>query len=272
MKSTFPKAQTRLAVRLWTAALLIPLVVGTVIIGGRLYSAVIAFMAVLLIFEWTRMVEGAEFSRGFYALSVTTIITIFLAASGQFPPALIVICVGGVAATLIERSVKRKVPWPLAGALYLLVPAVSALYIRHGAGDGRALTLLLFGVVWATDSGAYLAGKVIGGPKLWPALSPKKTWAGAAGGFMAGILVAVVIGPLLGAVFLPLQLAILGGLLSFAAIAGDLTESAVKRFYGVKDSGGVFPGHGGVLDRLDGFLMAVCVLALFTLLRHHNVF
>ena len=251
--------------RVLTAAVLIPLAVLIVVLGGRIYSAVIAFMAILLIFEWTRMVDGAEFSRGFYTLSLTAIVTVFVAASGLYGWAILSALVGGGLATLMEARRGPSVPWALAGAVYLVIPAIAALYVRHGPEEGLILTILLFFTVWATDSGAYLAGCYIGGPKLWPSLSPRKTWAGALGGALSGLITALVLGLLLRLPVPMGALVALGLILPFAAIIGDLLESALKRVFGVKDTGAAFPGHGGVLDRLDGFIVAAVALALLVL-------
>ena len=120
-------------------------------------------------------------------------------------------------------------------------------------------------IVWVTDIGGYFAGRGIGGPKLWPRVSPKKTWAGAIGGFIASLAIAAAfagfgfgkMGPLL----------LLGAVLSIASQLGDLFESAVKRRFGVKDSSQIIPGHGGLLDRLDGFVAAIALAALIGILR-----
>jgi phosphatidate cytidylyltransferase len=120
-------------------------------------------------------------------------------------------------------------------------------------------------VVWATDIGGYFAGRSIGGPKLWPRISPNKTWAGAIGGFAASIVVAAgFVAFRLGET---VPLLVLASVLSIASQLGDLFESAVKRRFGVKDSSRIIPGHGGVLDRLDGFVAAVVLAAIFGLLR-----
>ena len=256
-----------LLARILTAAILIPIAVGIVVLGGRVYSAVIAFMLIILIFEWARIVDGAEFSKGFYTLSLTGIGAVFLAAGGQFGWALLAGLGGGALGTILEWRRKPAVSWPFVGAIYLLIPAIAALYIRHVPEDGRALTLLLFTAVWATDSGAYLAGTFIGGPKLWPALSPKKTWTGALGGVLCGAMATLVLGVLLGVTASPKALVATGIALGIAAIIGDLIESGLKRAYGVKDTGGAFPGHGGVLDRLDGFIVAATALALLLVIQ-----
>jgi phosphatidate cytidylyltransferase len=156
----------------------------------------------------------------------------------------------------------------LAGATRVMVPGVVALGVAGlcfaiGRLDAALMFVLL--IVWVTDSGGYFAGRGIGGPKLWPRVSPKKTWAGAVGGLAASLAVACGfaafdlgrVGPLL----------MLSGALSVVSQLGDLLESAVKRRFGVKDSSHIIPGHGGLMDRLDGFVAAVVVAALFGLLR-----
>ncbi|WP_410795871.1 phosphatidate cytidylyltransferase [Parvularcula sp. LCG005] len=247
--------------------MLMPFAMAIVYWGGRPYSAAIAFVLIILIFEWARIVDRAEFSRGFYTLSVTAIAMVYFAAGGSYLTATGIALGGGALATLLELRGKPFVSWPFVGAVYLLLPAIAALYIRHDPEEGRALTLLLFFVVWATDSGAYLAGTFIGGPKLCPALSPRKTWTGAIGGVLCGGAVAVALGILTALPFGPLALLALGIALSISTIIGDLGESALKRAYGVKDTGGAFPGHGGVLDRLDGFIVAALTLAFIMVLR-----
>lgn len=259
------QATTGLLPRLLTALLLIPLALGSVLAGGRLYAAVIAAMTIFLLFEWTRMVDGAELRRGFYVLSATAASASFVAASGYADWALLIALGGGALATLLEWPKPSPQSWPAVGALYIIVPAIAALWLRLDAPEGGFVTLLLFISVWAADSSAYLVGKAIGGPKLVPRISPNKTWAGAAGAVGGAGLAAAGLALLLrpheaGGAWL------LGMVIGIAAVAGDVVESMFKRRYGVKDTGGVFPGHGGVLDRLDGFLIAALVLAAIVLL------
>ncbi|MGV6819781.1 MAG: phosphatidate cytidylyltransferase [Parvularcula sp.] len=251
-----------LLARVLTAAALIPIALGIVVWGGRAYSALIAFMLILLLFEWTRIVDRAEFSRGFYILSLTAIVAAVVGAGGEYALAIGLALAGGGVATLVEIRKAPFVPWALAGAAYLILPAVAALYLRHVPVEGRGLTLVLFATVWATDSGAYLFGTFLGGPRLWPRLSPKKTWAGAIGGSLCGGAAAAGVGLMTGLSDQPGALFLLGLVLGASAVIGDLLESALKRAFHVKDTGGAFPGHGGVLDRLDGFIVAVSVLAI----------
>jgi phosphatidate cytidylyltransferase len=159
----------------------------------------------------------------------------------------------------IVAAARFRFLWMAAGAIYGLVAIVPPILLRHSHDFGLIAILFLFGVVWATDVGGYIAGRLIGGPKIWPAVSPKKTWAGTLGGIVAAILAGslVSIGAGLGAT----HAVLLSAILSVAAQAGDFLESAFKRRFGVKDASHIIPGHGGVMDRLDGFLVAALIAA-----------
>jgi phosphatidate cytidylyltransferase len=130
---------------------------------------------------------------------------------------------------------------------------------------GFSALMLILLVVWATDSAGYFAGRGFGGPKLWPRVSPKKTWAGAVGGFAASLFVAAGFAAF--GLARPGPALLLAAVLSVASQLGDLFESAVKRRFGVKDSSHIIPGHGGLLDRLDGFVAAVVLAAVLGLFR-----
>jgi len=152
--------------------------------------------------------------------------------------------------------------WYVGGFVYALVAALSLLWIRDRADNGIALVIWVFIIVWATDTGAYLAGRAIGGPKLAPAISPNKTWAG----FYGGVAAATVLGGLWAYLTgLHLVLLLLAPLFAAAAQGGDLFESGMKRRAGVKDSGNWLPGHGGAFDRLDGLLPVAVLTALSAL-------
>ena len=150
--------------------------------------------------------------------------------------------------------------WVALGLCYASAALVASVEVRRDSIFGFAALMLILLVVWATDIGGYFAGRALGGPKLWPRVSPKKTWAGAIGGFVASLAVAAGFAVLDFGKLIPLLL--LGGVLSSISQLGDLFESAVKRQFGVKDSSHIIPGHGGLLDRLDGFVFAVVVAAL----------
>ena len=137
--------------------------------------------------------------------------------------------------------------------------------MRRDQVEGLAALILVLLVVWATDIGGYFAGRGLGGPKLWPRVSPKKTWAGAIGGFVAALAVATGFAAFdLGGI---VPMLVVGACLSVASQLGDLLESAVKRHFGVKDSSHIIPGHGGLMDRLDGYVAAIVAAAIFGVLR-----
>jgi phosphatidate cytidylyltransferase len=169
----------------------------------------------------------------------------------------------GLAAVAVLSGEPRR--WAAAGFLYAAIAQMASVVVRLDRQEGLAALILVLLVVWATDIGGYFAGRAIGGPKLWPRVSPKKTWAGALGGFAASLAVSagfVAFG--FGKVW---PMLLLAAVLSIASQLGDLFESAVKRRFGVKDSSHIIPGHGGLLDRLDGFVAAIALAAIFGVLR-----
>jgi phosphatidate cytidylyltransferase len=160
---------------------------------------------------------------------------------------------------------KRSV-WLIAGAGYAAVVFAAPLALRLDARFGLFAIVFLFAIVWTTDIAGYFTGRAVGGPKLAPAISPKKTWSGAIGGPGVAVLVAILAARWVGT-FNLVAIAGVALLLSVVSQIGDLFESAMKRHFGVKDSSRLIPGHGGVMDRLDGFWAAVLVAAVIGLAR-----
>lgn len=158
----------------------------------------------------------------------------------------------------------RRPGWLVGGSLYIVLAVLAAFWIRHDARAGLATFLWLLAAVWATDIFAFFAGRAIGGRKLAPVISPNKTWSGLAGGVTAAALVSIAFAHLAGTSMA--WLALWGALVAVAAQTGDLLESAMKRRFGVKDSGHLIPGHGGILDRVDGLLSALLFVAAVRLL------
>ena len=150
--------------------------------------------------------------------------------------------------------------WMVGGFAYALLPAIALLWLRDRAPQGIELVYWVFIVTWTTDIGAFIAGRAIGGPKLAPSISPNKTWAGLVGGMASAALAGWA---WVETVMLPLSLIWLAPLFAAAAQGGDLFESWIKRRAGAKDSGTMLPGHGGLLDRLDGLVMVATLTALF---------
>ena len=158
----------------------------------------------------------------------------------------------------------KRPGWLLAGLVYVGLPVVALLWLRHDAEWGLATVLWLFATVAAVDTGAYFAGKTIGGAKLAPLISPNKTWAGLGGGVVAAGLCGLIAATILGTDIVPAV--VFSMILAPVSQIGDIGESAVKRYFGVKDSGSILPGHGGILDRIDGLVVAAVFVAAVRLL------
>ena len=158
------------------------------------------------------------------------------------------------------------VGWMIAGLAYAAVLALAPAILRSDAALGFVAIVFLFAIVWTTDALAYFAGRALGGPKLMPAVSPKKTWSGAAGGTLGAVAAGLIVVKIAG-LQLTVAVAAVALMLSVVSQIGDLVESAVKRRFNAKDAGQLIPGHGGLMDRLDGFLTAAAAAVMVGLLR-----
>lgn len=248
-----------LKVRVLSALVLGPLVLLAVLAGGWVFRGLLAVSALVAIGEWALMVAADRTPEAFWHSLLAIAVVILVYGLGGPLAALAVAAALGV---IVQVSAGGSTGSRLLG---LGIPYVAAgvgglAWLREEAG----VALLLFGLlaVWATDIGAYAAGRAIGGPKLAPRISPKKTWAGLAGGMAAAAVVGVGVALTLGAAK-PWLALIVGALVAVVGQAGDLFESWVKRRFNVKDSSNLIPGHGGLLDRIDGLLVAAPVLAVF---------
>jgi phosphatidate cytidylyltransferase len=151
--------------------------------------------------------------------------------------------------------------WAAIGVTYAAAIGAALIILRDDPALGLKALFFVFAVVWGTDTAAYFVGRRLGGPKLWPAVSPKKTWSGAIGGAIVGVALSMLVAWIMG-VPVTLSLAIVAAGLSIISQCGDLFESAVKRRFGVKDSGALIPGHGGIMDRIDALAFAVVAAVL----------
>lgn len=246
--------------RILSAIVLMPLVIAAVHVGGALFEAMVAFASIVMLFEWTRMVERRAFSPAFYTLVAGAAGAMYFAASGGFTAALAIAAAGGLGAAWLAKRDTGIGVWSALAALYIVIPCIALIWLRLAAPEGRAMTFVLYAVVWAADTGAFFFGKFIGGPKISYALSPSKTWAGIGGGVLGGGLIGAVAGGyFFGAGAIVFYL-LIGGALGAASVLGDLAESAFKRNFGLKDVSGFIPGHGGALDRLDGMIFATSAM------------
>ena len=259
--AAFPAREV--AVRVASSAVLAPVALAAVWLGGIWLPALLAAALVGLTVEWRRLVRPPGGDAGLLAVLAAA----FAAAlAGELAWASGVLVLGAAAVAVVAR--RRDAPvWPAAfGPLYLGLPALAILWLRAEPETGPALTAGLLIVVWASDAGAWATGRALGGARLAPRISPNKTWAGAVGGAAAaGAAGAALEGAAGTGVGLPVA-ALTGLALSAAAQTGDLFESWLKRRRGVKDSGQLIPGHGGLLDRVDGVLGAAPAAAVLAAL------
>jgi phosphatidate cytidylyltransferase len=248
--------------RVVAALVLAPVAVAIAYVGGWLWTMLVTLAAIGLYVEWLMIVDVARETRVVTSGAVALAISGLCLALGRIDASLLALILGLVAVALLSPGLRN---WIATGFGYAAAAQIASVLVRLDQVWGFVALILVLLVVWVTDIGGYFAGRGIGGPKLWPRVSPKKTWAGAVGGFVASLVIAAGFaafglgktGPLL----------LLGAVLSISSQLGDLFESAVKRRFGVKDSSHIIPGHGGLMDRLDGFVAAVVLAAVFGFLR-----
>jgi phosphatidate cytidylyltransferase len=230
--------------------------------GPLPFALLILVCAVVISWEWGRLVRGVTFDLGFFVHAIAVTVAIVLAAAGYAAIAVAVLVIAAI--TLIPLYVGRGARLSALGVFYVGLPAVALLWLRSDEPFGFTAVLFVFAVVWSSDTAAYAAGRAIGGPKLWPRVSPNKTWAGLLGALAAGAAAAAVFAalePEASAV----RLLLLGVGLAFVAQAGDLAESALKRLFNLKDASDLIPGHGGFMDRMDSIVAAAVAAALLAL-------
>lgn len=248
-----------LGLRIFSAAVLATAALLATFIGGLAFLGLVLVFAGLVHREWFRVPDPARYRSalpllvGCWAGAVA-----FQAFDAQ--TGILVTAAGGLAGAMLAIRAGHSAFMALAGAVYIGAPSLIFLHIR---AVGLEPVIFLFVVVWITDTGAFAAGRLIGGPKLWPSVSPKKTWSGAIGGAVTGVGAGVAVAAIGGHPDVSIAtVAAVSLVLSVAGQLGDLSESAWKRHFNVKDTGGIIPGHGGVMDRLDSLLFAAPVLAV----------
>jgi phosphatidate cytidylyltransferase len=290
MSNSLPKAnaQTKeLLIRIASAAVLIPIVLLLTFWGDfqllgasppwlkthpwlsnqrpMAFVALLIAVVILLAREWGRMTETKH--EHSVAVGVTFVALFATIVSYTQHSAYALLALIGSSALLAgyTKWVGAHALNAVNGALYIGTPALTLMWLRDGH-NGVYWVLFALCIAWASDSAAYFSGKWFKGPKLWPSFSPNKTWAGFVGGLIAGILMAIVLDDMTHLFKHGTSAFFVGLVTALAVMAGDLWESAMKRRFGVKDAGALIPGHGGLLDRVDGLMFAILAVGLIRLL------
>lgn len=261
-----------LAHRAASALVLAPVAIGAAALGGWVFVIACAIAAGLVLWEWTLLVARRADLHILFPGLAALLVAAVLTQEGQPTAAVAALAIGALIAGVTVAALPRadaeatSPVWASTGVVYAGTAFIGPAVLRGDHEKGFAALLFLFATVWATDILAYLVGRSLGGPLLWPQLSPKKTWAGAIGGLCGGVAAGAFIAyATVGTK--PLVAGVLALVLSIAAQGGDLFESWVKRRFGAKDAGTLIPGHGGMMDRIDGFLAAALVALVLGSLR-----
>jgi phosphatidate cytidylyltransferase len=265
---------TNLQKRTLSAAVLLPLVIAAVFLGHSYFNLLVAAFAGVIAWEWTRVAANTKNSAqtapipnapvkewGTLAAVSAFFVVGAVASAGHDPAGSQWMFVLGVGVILVAAGSlvgnRARSGWFVLGLLYAAIPAIGLVIIRAEPTFGRANLFWIIALVVAADTGGYLVGRTVGGPKLAPRISPNKTWSGLGGAVAGAALVGLLTAFMLNHTYV-WTLTLVSAGLGLVEQAGDLVESAFKRHFGVKDTSQVIPGHGGVLDRVDG-LLAVAV-------------
>ena len=244
--------------RLLSAAVLAAVAVLITQLGGMWFALPALVLAGVLLHEWHRLSATPGY---LFSAAAVTAAWIAIAWQENLVMALYALVVGmiGGAFYLLARGKEARVPWAVSGMAYAVVPMVALVWMRNA--DGSSIVLLwMFLVIWASDSAAFVVGRVVRGPLLYPSVSPAKTWAGAIGGLLASVATGIGTAAMIQETLTTAL--VLSVIVCIAAQSGDLLQSALKRRWQVKDTGRLIPGHGGLMDRLDSLVLAAPVFAV----------
>lgn len=259
-----------LRLRIASAAVMAPAALLAAWLGGWVFALLAAAAAGLMYWEWHGMSAGGpgrERGMSWYVgIAGCTAGPVFLLLFGPNAAVFTGVAVAVLLAITLAVDSPAHATFRWAGFPYIFLSSVAMVWLRELPAYGLATVLWVFAAVVATDTGAYFTGRTLGGPKLAPRISPKKTWSGLLGGMVAAAIAGVMVAQILGRPELP-QMALASGALAIVAQIGDLLVSKAKRRFAIKDSSNLIPGHGGVLDRLDGFLAVSLVVAIASVAR-----
>ncbi len=245
--------------RVASALVMLPIAIFIILQGGIAYNVFVTLLTVLILYEWNGICEDKAFNAVFVFQVMTVLLFVYSMAQEEYFDGYMYLV---PVVLLIAASIylKMKLNFALLGVAYALLPSLSLVWLGQNASGLVVLWMMI--IVWSMDIGAYFSGKTIGGPKMSPKISPNKTWAGLIGGALTAVLLGLI-----AAYYFNFQMQVLflvpiaAGLAIWSQI-GDLAESALKRHFKVKDSGAIIPGHGGIMDRVDGVVFAAPAMVL----------
>ena len=270
MSSVKPAKWGDLGTRTASSLILIPLAIACAWFDGIWFKGFVLLLTALIAHEWTLIVHPKNLAQYVLHLASAVCGTLLPDLFGAGISLLAILGLALASGILVRFGNPVSSAWSYLGVCYVGFPAIAFTLLRNDPDYGFAAILWIFLIVWAADSLAYFTGRIIGGPKLAPVISPKKTWAGLGGAVAGSALVSIIFAYTthLNGIF---ALAVLAGGLAVVEQGGDLFESALKRFHGVKDSGAIIPGHGGVIDRVDGLIAVAVVAALIGLFHDQGL-
>lgn len=232
--------------------------------GPGPFALLVMMISVIMAWEWQRIIRGGSIDGIMLLHAGVVAAAVGITAFGRPHWATALVLVGAV--VMLVVSPRSRAQLSALGVVYVGLPAIALVWLRSADAHGAAAILFIFIIVWTTDTFAYICGRLIGGPKLWPAMSPRKTWSGTVGGIAFAALAGAMFAALLPR-SAPMMLALAAVGLSIVAQIGDLAESALKRAFDVKNASELIPGHGGFMDRMDGVVTAAALAALFAVVR-----
>jgi phosphatidate cytidylyltransferase len=261
-----------LLLRIASGVVLAPIVLAAAYWGGWFFLVLCGLAAGGILWEWTRLVAGRSDLRLLAPGTLALVAAFALVGTGEAGGATLAVALGAILAGLLNygqpAAPNRRVRaiWAAAGVIYAGIAFLGPALLRHDPELGFVAFLFLAATVWMTDICAYAIGRAVGGPLLWPRVSPNKTWAGAVGGLIGGVAGGTLVAYASGTGALA-AVGVIALLLSALAQLGDLVESSIKRRFGAKDASRLIPGHGGLMDRLDGFLVAAMAALVIGILH-----
>ena len=253
--------------RVAAAAVMGVLALAAAWIGGFIFASFWWLASIVVLWEWQRLIGGGRLAErvalGGFFVALAALFALYNSVIG------VIACLVLGAGAVGRRTGRREGAWAAGGVVYAGALVSSILLLRLSPGFGLAAVLWIFAVVWGADIAAYFAGRTLGGPRLWPSVSPGKTWSGAIVGALAGAILGLL---LAGWTNRLMPLFWLGLATAIVSQLGDLFESALKRRFGVKDSSSLIPGHGGLMDRLDAFAAASVFAAVVATFNARSAF